>query len=95
MDVNSRSKALLHQDVINLVVVLPTWAVPCPSSGCFFSRSGGSVNNVAKSRFKTLLRVYMIDLSDPCYDGAKIKILGQDQLVIGSKISWYSLAKFH
>ena len=40
MDVNTRSKALLHQDVINLVVVFPIWAVPCPSSGWFVRAKG-------------------------------------------------------
>ena len=35
MDVNAWSGALLHQDVINLVVVFPIWAVPCPFSGWF------------------------------------------------------------
>ena len=29
-----------HQDVINLVVVFPIWAVPCPSSGWFVRAKG-------------------------------------------------------
>ena len=33
-------KALLHQDVINLIVVFPIWAVPCPSSGWFVRAKG-------------------------------------------------------
>ena len=40
MDVNSCSEALLHQDIINLVVVFPIWAVPCPSSGWFVRAKG-------------------------------------------------------
>ena len=28
-------EALLHQDVINLVVLFPIWTVPCRSSGWF------------------------------------------------------------
>ena len=46
MDVNSNLKALLHQDVINLVVVFqldvvfPVWAVPCTSSGWFVRTKG-------------------------------------------------------
>ena len=35
MDVNSCSEALLHQDIIDLVVVFPIWAVPCPSSDLY------------------------------------------------------------
>ena len=33
-DVHSWSEALPHLNVINLVVVLSIWAMPCPSSGC-------------------------------------------------------------
>ena len=40
MDVNSWSEALLHQYVINLVVVFPIWAVPCPSSRLFVRVNG-------------------------------------------------------
>ena len=31
MNVNSCSEVLPHQDVINLVVMFPIWALPCPS----------------------------------------------------------------
>ena len=39
-DVNSWSEALLHQDVINLIVVFSIWAVACPSSGWFVRAKG-------------------------------------------------------
>ena len=34
-NVHSWSEGLPHKNVINLVVVLSIWAMPCPSSGCF------------------------------------------------------------
>ena len=37
---NVNSEVLSHQDVINLVVVFPIWAVPCPSSGWFVRTKG-------------------------------------------------------
>lgn len=38
--VNSRSKALLHQDVIDLVMEFCICAVPCVLSGCFVKAKG-------------------------------------------------------
>ena len=35
MNVNLCSEVFPHQDVINLVVMFPIWALPCPSSGWF------------------------------------------------------------
>ena len=40
MDVNSLSESLSHQDVINLIVVFPIWAVLYLSSGWFVRTSG-------------------------------------------------------
>ena len=48
MDVNSCSEAILHQDIINLVVVVPILAVPCPSSGWFVRAKGVCQYQVVK-----------------------------------------------
>ena len=57
MDVNFRSEAHPHQDVINLVVVLSILSVSCPSSGWFVGTKG-------VCQYWVVLRLLSLDILD-------------------------------